>query len=577
MATRTVKARVELDGEREYKEALAELNTGNRTLATEMQKLKAEFQGNSDSMEFMTKKGELLERQLLQQRDKVEVLRQAVQKSAEQYGEADERTQKWLQKLNLAEAAEFDLTHAIDENNEAMKGEDEAMVGLGDTVDMLADKFGVTLPDGVKKALDGVDSFSAGTVAKMAAAAAAVAALIAVIKELGEVTLQVAADVDEYITESMITGIPTEMLQAWDYAAPLIDVDAETIKGAMTKITKAMGDAMDGSESAKEKFAELGVSIEDVSTGQLRSAEDVFYDVVDALGQMENGTERNAAAMDLMGKSAQELNPLILAGSNALKDYAEEAEAAGYVLDEYQIERLGEVDDAYQELKLTIDAFKKQLASDFAPAAKSAMEAFQTAVTKAGEMLEKSGLVENLATILSCLFDIIGDVAELITSIPGLDSVLGALKVTLGAVALLCSAIADTADLIKSLVTLDFSGVTNALGFGYGSGNANHMQTTMMSLNGTLNDYTGFYNSPYYSGYIGNAGGTDNWRGGLTWVGEAGPELVRLPAGSQVMTAQESRSMGGDTFYITIDAASVKEFSDIVELAESARVRGRMR
>lgn len=39
MATRTVKARVELDGEKQYKSALAELNKGNQVLASEMRKL----------------------------------------------------------------------------------------------------------------------------------------------------------------------------------------------------------------------------------------------------------------------------------------------------------------------------------------------------------------------------------------------------------------------------------------------------------------------------------------------------------------------------------------------------------
>ena len=103
--------------------------------------------------------------------------------------------------------------------------------------------------------------------------------------------------------------------------------------------------------------------------------------------------------------------------------------------------------------------------------------------------------------------------------------------------------------------------------------------------------YTDYYNpsSPeelpenYYEGVISrniydrNAAGNDNWRGGLTWVGEAGPELVSLPSGSQILNAQDSRGFGGDTYYITIDAASVKEFNDIVEIAQSARVRGRMR
>lgn len=46
-----------------------------------------------------------------------------------------------------------------------------------------------------------------------------------------------------------------------------------------------------------------------------------------------------------------------------------------------------------------------------------------------------------------------------------------------------------------------------------------------------------------------NAGGTDNWRGGPTWVGENGPEIANLPAGSQVTPADVSRRVsGGSTF-----------------------------
>lgn len=565
--TRNVGAKVVLDGEKEYKQALSELSAGNKTLASEMRKLQAEYKGNTESTEYLTKAGELLERKLLQQHDKVEKLREAVAFAAKEYGEASERTQYYIQQLNNAEAAEFDLQHAIEENNEALTGQNEQMVGLGDTVDQLAGKLGINLPQGAKDALNGMQGLSAGTAAAMAAAAAAIAAVVAIVKELGQVTLEVAAQVDEYLSESVITGVPTAMLQAWDYAAPLIDTDAETIKGAMTKITQAMGDAADGSEAAQEKFAALGVSIYDEADGSLRSAEKVFYDVVDALGQVENQTQRNAIAMDLMGKSAQELSPLFNAGSKALKEYGEEARTAGYILDEQQIKKLGEVDDAYQKLQLQIEANRKQLAADFAPAAQAAMELFTDVVRKAGEMLERSGLITNLASIIQSLIDILRTGGEILQGLPGLNTALDALRVTLGAVAQFVAVIADAADLIKSVVTLDFSGVKNALGFGYGSGNANNYQRTVMQQNGTWDQYAGFY------GY--NAGGTENWRGGLTWVGEAGPELVSLPQGSQIMTAQESQKIGGDTiFNITVNG--IRELDEVVTWYKTRQTMERM-
>lgn len=600
--TRRVGARVELDGEKEYKQALNELNTGNKTLASEMRKLQAEFKGNTESTEYLTKAGELLERQLLQQQDKVKKLQEAVAHAAKEYGEADSRTQHYVQQLNNAKAEEYNLQHAIEENTEALSGQNEEMVGLGDTVDQLAGKLGINLPKGAKDALNGMQGLSAGTAAAMAAAAAAITAVVAIVKELGQVTLEVAAQVDEYLSESAITGVPTAMLQAWDYAAPLIDTDAETIKGAMTKITQAMGDAAGGSEAAQEKFAALGVSIYDEADGSLRSAEEVFYEVVDALGQMQAGAERDSVAMELMGKSAQELNPLINAGSDALRKYGEEAMATGYILDEEQIRKLGEVDDAYQKLQLQIEANRKQLAADFAPAAKAAMELFTDVVRKAGEMLERSGIIKNLASIIESLVDILRTAGDILKGIPGFQQGLSMVSAVLGGIAQFCALIADTADVIAGLLTLDFSRIGNAMGFGKSSGTLSHWQSVYMHQEGTLDQYNEYYankrgesmhegygydtaTGQYYDIATGNyiyntgwnAGGTENWRGGLTWVGETGPELVELPQGSSVYSNQESQNMAGDTFYITIDAKSVKEFNDIVEMAKTARIRSRMR
>lgn len=576
---RTVGARVVLDGEKQYKEAISSVNKSMGVLSSEMRKLQAEYKGNSESTEFLTKKGDLLNRQLLTQKEKVEELRKAYENSVKQYGESANATKQWLTQLNNAEAAEFDLQHAIEENDAALRGEDQTMQGLGDTVDSLADKFGINLPKGAKDALNGINGFSAGTVAKMAVAAAAVAAVAKAVKELGELTLQVAQDMDEYVTQSAITGVSTEMLQAWDYAAPLIDTDAETIKGAMTKITKAMGEAKDGSAEAEQKFESLGVSIRNEADGSLRSAEDVFYDVVDALGEMDAGAERDAAAMDLMGKSAQELNPLINAGSDALKDYAEEAENVGYILSKDQVAALTAVDDAYQTLQNTIEGVKRQVAADFAPAAQQAMELFSSAVQKAGEWLERSGLISNLASILGSLMSILEAVGKTIANLPGLGSAFDALNVTLKAVAYTAALIADSFNVIAGLLPSNWgSGMARtAMGLNIGSGQMSNIQ----QLKYGSGEYATSVYDPTTGRYIGNgynATGNDNWRGGLTWVGEAGPELVALPAGSQIMSAQDSRNAGSVTIgTIVIDAKSVQEFNDIIEIVRSQEIYARMR
>ena len=64
------------------------------------------------------------------------------------------------------------------------------------------------------------------------------------------------------------------------------------------------------------------------------------------------------------------------------------------------------------------------------------------------------------------------------------------------------------------------------------------------TLSGKLPAFTG---SAKYFNVPGNAMGTDNWRGGPTWVGERGPEIVNLPRGSQVIPNHKTGAGAGLT------------------------------
>lgn len=560
MATRSATLKVAIEGEQQYKNALKELNQGSAVLASEMKKLSAEFAGNEKSIEALNAKGDLLQRQLLQQKDKVETLKKALAESAKNFGEADKRTQEWQIKLNNAEAAQAKIEQQIKQTNEEIANQGKITLTVGDAVDQLASKLGINLPKGATDALNSTVKFSSGTIAAMGAAAAAVAALMKTIKELHNITLEAAADVDELVTESMVTGLSTDTIQQLKYAENLIDVSYSTISGTLTKLTRTMADARDGNKNLADSFASLGVSITD-STGQLRPAEEVFYDVIDALGQIQNGTERDAIAMDLLGKSAQDLNPLILQGSDAMRELAAEAEATGYVLDESQIEKLAEVDDAYQRMQLEIEATKKKLAVEFAPASKQAMEAFQRVVTTAANKLTESKIVENLASLVASTMSLIETCSDLFDAMPSWMNPLNQLSDAFRGLAVIMATISDTMNVITGLFTLDFDRVKTGLGWNMGSGQLSNLQ----QLKYRDSDYVWY-----------NAAGDQNWRGGLTWVGESGPELVNLPRGSQIYSNQESQQIaGGDTYY-NITVANVNELNEIVDWFESRRIRGRM-
>ena len=99
MATRVISTSIKLDGEAEFKKQLSGVNGELRNLKSEMQLTTAQFKGQANTVEALTAKDELLRREIAQQQEKVKALEQAVQDSAEAYGDADSRTDKYARAL----------------------------------------------------------------------------------------------------------------------------------------------------------------------------------------------------------------------------------------------------------------------------------------------------------------------------------------------------------------------------------------------------------------------------------------------------------------------------------------------
>lgn len=583
-ATRDVRARIALDGEKEFKEALKGLSKENSLLNAEMRKLQEQYKGNENSTEALQEKGKILNEQLEVQRKRLAELRKALDEASSAAERDENKILDLKTQLTNAETQELKLTHSIEENNQALENNGKQMVSLGDVADQLAGKLGVKLPDGAKKALDGMTSMSAGSVAALTAITAAVAVTLKAIKGLHEMTLEAAADMDELITQSMISGVSIEALQKWEYAAEFVDVPLSTMTGSLTKLTKTMADARDGTGTAAEAFAQLGIAVTD-SNGNLRDSEDVFGEVIDRLGNISNETERDALAMELLGKSAQELNPLILAGSDALREYGEEAEDLGYVLSIDQVEALAAVDDAYQRYMLTVEAAKKQLAADFAPASQAAMETFQHAVELAAKTLTESHIIENLGHVIQGIMGILDSGMSLFDNLPSWMNPLNSLSMTFKAFGIVLAGVADALKIIAGLAPWNWGSGMLKEGLGIGAEYSNLQKVLGYAGSGAAISYDnpgwGYDSngSPYdlaTGNYIYNAPGTDYWRGGMTWVGENGPELVSLPRGSSIMSASESSGAMGAQ-YITINVQGIEQLDEVVRWYESRRITERMR
>ena len=274
---------------------------------------------------------------------------------------------------------------------------------------------------------------------KLAGVSAAAAGALGAIGKLG---YDAVASADDLSTLSKQTGVSTDELQKWKYAADLVDVDVDTITGAMKKMKK-------GLDSNSGAFESLGVSTKDWA-GNFRSSTDIFYDTILALSKIDNETKRDVMAMEIFGKSADDLAGVIDDGGAALKQYGAEAEQMGLIISGDTLNKLNDVND-------TIDKMKGTVAASLAEAGATIAETFAPALEKVtgfiGQLAERireltpeqvkmiTGILAVVAALSPALI-IIGKltsaVGGIMTAIPKVVGLLGAIS---GPVALVVAAI----------------------------------------------------------------------------------------------------------------------------------------
>lgn len=386
--------RIGIDGEKQFRDELKNINQSLKTLDSEMKVVKSSFDGQKKSAEQLKKENEVLERSVLTLKDKLSQQEDALEKCAQKYGEADAKTMKWQQAVNETKAALNNAENAIKANTRAM---DEYGDELGET-QMHTSNFG--------------ESFK-GTFAGIMASKGFMLVVQAVQKlaqAAKEAFLSSAEYADAVNTLAAQTGLATDEIQEFMYMSELVDVDIDTLTGSLAKLVKSMNSARAGTGNATEAFKKLGISVTN-NDGILRNNTEVFAEVIEALGQIEDVTERDALAMDIFGKSAQDLNPLILAGKDGIQALAKEANELGIVLGQDDLNALNGMNDELYKLKEQVQKIELDFVLEHTEEIEAVLE-------------EIPGILEDTATVLSGIIDLVSlllpgltKVAHLITTI----------------------------------------------------------------------------------------------------------------------------------------------------------------
>lgn len=337
------KIKLSLDGEKEFKSALRSINTQTKALNAEMKAVTSSFDKNTSSEEKNRKTTELLRKAQDSYQKKIDALKERIDEATKAYGENSDYVNKLKSQMYNAEAEMNRMTKSVQNMGEAAED-------AGSSTLTFSDVLGANLLSGVmQKGLE----VMASKFVEMAQA----------VIEFGFNVISLADDLN---TLSKTTNLSTETLQEFRYASAFLDVDESTLTGSLTKLTRQMYSASTGSKASAEAFKTLGINIRNAD-GSLRPRYDVFLDTIDALGKIDDEVTRDGLAMQIFGKSAQELNPLIIAGSGALEEYAKQAHEVGYVMDDETLGAMNAVQDEVDRMNLQFDALKNQLGTAVVP------------------------------------------------------------------------------------------------------------------------------------------------------------------------------------------------------------------
>lgn len=218
-------------------------------------------------------------------------------------------------------------------------------------------------------------ALATGITASAAVIAAAVTAVavsaVEITSSFIEATTSVAEYGDEVDKTSQKLGISTQAYQEWDYVLQLAGTDMSSMTVGFKTLNNHIADATSGSEDAIAMFESLGISLEDL---QNMNTEEVFAAAVEGFQNMEDGADRSALAVDLFGKSGQNMAALFNMSNEEVEEAIALANEYGMVMDDEAIAGAVEYKDSLTTLENTMEGLKNSMLSSFLPSMSTVMD-----------------------------------------------------------------------------------------------------------------------------------------------------------------------------------------------------------
>lgn len=353
----TLRTKIVLEGEKEYKKSLNDLTQANKLYGAELKENITRHKNDADSRKGLVKSNEILSKSISSQTKKLDLLSKKHKEVSDTYGSASSQAMKLETQLLKEKTALNNLNNQYDNNKkkiaELEKGNNKLVSSTKKSGNSM-DKTGKQ-SKGLRNSFNNLSSSTKnlvkgfGLMLGAKAIKGAVTGMMNLAKEAGKLA-------DELYDLADITGMSVEEIQKYKGITIAVGIDANAFTKASEKLTKEMSNIENGSGKASKSIELLGISSGELSN---MTADEQLSRVTEALADVEDSTERARIGTDLFGGTWSDIAPGLAIGSEEMRKLKENAN----VIDEDTLAKANAYDKAMATLSETVNVVKQQLGS----------------------------------------------------------------------------------------------------------------------------------------------------------------------------------------------------------------------
>lgn len=396
-----IRTRFSLEGEQQYRSAMTNAANAIKVLNAEQKLAAAQFKNTGDAEKYAADKAQILQQKITQQKKAVEAAEAALKElSKNGVSESSKQFQQWQIKLTNAQTAltnmETELGGLTNSMSQTAKGAEQLTTSIN----------GIGKKISLDQVISGIGSITSGleNAAKKA---------VDFGEKLFDTIMDSAAYADDIGTLATNLGLTPEEVQKMQIVAPMFEATAQDIGASWKKmrlsLTKDNDEVMDALYELKVDAFDLVADGMGQTLGKARDWKDVWWEVGEALMNMEDQTKRERLANTLLGKSWDEMSTIFTKG----REEYEAAMAGITAASDDAIDNASSLNDRIAVLEGQWETLKLEVIGAIAPALEKGAEALGTMLDNLTVYLqteEGQQMLERLGTAVSGLFEDLSDI-----------------------------------------------------------------------------------------------------------------------------------------------------------------------